>query len=97
MSANPYESPVEATLAEESTSTENTRTCPDCGNTMVRGLVRNTHINWDDNTRSWLRKFFFGCQNLTPIYFIQIGTHKIPGYYCQACQILTMDLDPKKR
>lgn len=97
MSANPYESPVEATLVEETSPKEEMRTCPECGRKTVRGLVRNTNINWDDHSRSWIRKFLFGCQNLTPIKFIQIGTHKIPGYYCQQCQLLTLDLDPRKR
>ncbi|MFN3153581.1 PF20097 family protein [Bremerella sp.] len=97
MSENPFESPIEATLAAEAPQTEDARTCPDCGKPMVRGLVRNTQINWDDHSRSWLRKFFFGYKNLTPIKFIQIGTHKIPGYYCRSCQLMILDLDPKKR
>lgn len=97
VSANPYESPVEATLADESISTGNLCICPECGRKMTVGLFRNTHINWDDKSRSWLHRLFFGWKNLTPLKTIQIGSHKIPGYFCEQCQILTLDLDPKKR
>ncbi len=91
VSANPFESPVEATTAEE------VRTCPECGQPMARGLVRNSHIAWDDHSRSWLGRLFLGCRNLTPVKWIQLLPHKIPGYYCAQCQLLTLDLDPKKR
>ncbi|QDU74787.1 hypothetical protein Pan97_18030 [Bremerella volcania] len=87
---NPFESPIDTEVREPEC------VCPGCGESMQAGTIRTAYIGWDDPTRPWYKKFLSFGKNLARPRFFQVMS-KVPSFHCQACQLLIMDLDPRKR
>ncbi|PQO26934.1 hypothetical protein C5Y96_19330 [Blastopirellula marina] len=62
---------------------------------MQAGMIRTAYIGWDDVTRPWFKKLLSFGKNLAKLRFFQV-MGKFPSFHCQACQLLIMDLDPRK-